>query len=533
MGAKNSAAQAIGADIVDIRKRVEARVKEEEEKYGTGGGSCGDDEIDSEFIRNCLNAGELGDAELFKRLQRDKFVYNKSMDGWMVWTGHHWEVDKLDRALAVVEDVVLEYQKEIMRINEEIHALDSQAADSEANRLKSIRKALNKKILGLRCSNKRRSCVTFAHTTDDSLSIVGNEVDKKPWLLACKNGVVDLRSGELRDGRPEDYLLKACPVEWQGVDAPCPLFEKALLEILSDNESLYNFFQRLVGFSLVGDVLQSIIAVLTGQGRNGKSLLVNVFSMILGQLAGPVRSEMLLDQARNNSSSGPTPDIMALRGRRLCFASETDDGCKISPSRVKWLTGNDQLTGRNPHDKYEVEFKPTHTLFLLTNHKPHAPADDFAFWERVILIPFDLSFVNRKPVADNEREADPELLSKLKEELPGIFAWMVKGCLYWQNTGGLKPPAIVKEATADYRRDEDALGDFFEECTQPNPEAITGATALYTCFEQWWEKNISKKIPKQRWFGKQAQKRYHREKKSGTYKYFGVELIADQGQPGT
>ena len=56
-------------------------------------------------------------------------------------------------------------------------------------------------------------------------------------------------------------------------------------------------------------------------------------------------------------------------------------------SRVKWLTGNDTITGRNPHDRYEVSFKPSHTLFLLTNHKPHAPADDFAFWERMILFP--------------------------------------------------------------------------------------------------------------------------------------------------
>jgi putative DNA primase/helicase len=509
-----------------IRQQVEARKQAEADQYG-GNGSGGDGQsIDSKFIRKCLNANELGDGELFKALHKDKLVFNKSMDSWMVWTGHHWQVDIMDQASAAVENVVGKYLQESGEVSTRIRKLTAQDGnESEVDRLKYLQKELIRRISALRSTRRRKNCLHFAHTSNGPIAIRGDELDRKPWLLPCKNGVLDLKTGNLRDGRPEDYLLKACPVEWKGFDEPCPILEKTLMEILSGNQKLFQFLQRLFGFALIGEVVQSIIVVLTGQGRNGKSMLVDILSEILGPLAGAIRSEMLLDQMRTSSSTGPTPDIMSLRGLRLAFASETDDGCKISPSRVKWLTGNDKLTGRNPHDKYEVQFKPTHTLFLLTNHKPHAPADDFAFWERVILVPFELSFVNRPPEAENEREADPTLPEKLRQELPGILAWLVKGCLYWQKYG-LAPPPIVKQAVQEYQRDEDIIADFVEECCVVHPDAKVGATQLYTVFEKWWKINVSNKIPKQKRFGILFGKRFPK-KKEGTYKYMGVGLNAN------
>jgi len=368
----------------------------------------------------------------------------------------------------------------------------------------------------------------MSHTSKDPMAIRGEEIDRQPWLFPCSNGVIDLRTGKMRPGKSDDFLLKASPVEWKGVDEKCPIWEKTLDEIFSGNQQLVAFMQRLLGYSILGLSTEHIIAVWTGQGRNGKGLMVNVISEILGPLAGPIRAEMLLDQSRQSNSAGPTPDIMTLRGLRLAWASETDENCKISPSRVKWLTGNDELTGRNPHDKFEVKFKPTHTLFLLTNHKPHAPADDFAFWERVLLIPFELSFVNRTPRAPNERRADRELESKLIGEASGILAWLVKGCLIWQKEG-LNPPPIVKDATAEYRKDEDMLEDFVDQCCIIDPgndNVWVGATQLYQAFEEWWKVNISKNVPKQKKFGNLAAKRFDRRKVGGVYKYFGVGLFS-------
>ena len=479
--------------------------------------------VDGRFIRACFDANELGDGLLFKAVNQGKLVFNKAMDAWLVWAGHHWAVDQMGAARAGVEKVVGKYAEELADVNKRIREAEVEGLGEQVAYLRSRGKGLRSRISQLRSRRRANNCLDFAHNCEDPMAIRGDEIDKNPMLLACANGVINLATGELEPGRQDQYLLKASPVAWQGIDAPCPLWEEKLLEILSGDKRLMAFLQRVLGYALIGEVRESIIVVMTGIGRNGKSLIVEVLSEILGPLAGAVRSEMLLDQMRVASSTGPTPDIMALRGLLMGFASETDDGCRVSPSRVKWLTGKDKLTGRNPHDKYEIQFTPTHTLFLLTNHKPHAPADDFAFWERVLLIPFRLSFVNRRPRNDTERVADPLLASKLIPEYPGILAWMVRGCLQYLQRG-LDPPPVVKEAVEEYQRDEDILADFVDECCIVGEGYKVGATALYDIFERWWKKNVSKNAPKQKRFGSLMGRRFERIK-DGVYKYQGIGLL--------
>lgn len=506
----------------EMMRLVEARRKEEEEQMGKLKDQAAEDDIDSDFIRKCLYENELGDGNLFKRLYRKDFVYNKAMGSWLYWTGHHWEVDQMDYALASVDGVARVYFAEAKSLSKKIRELEAQ--NNSAEDLKAERKLLLQRVSALRSSRRRINCLTFAHTSENALAVMGTELDSKPWLLPCANGVLNLKTGELEQGRQEDMLLKASPVTWEGIDVPCPVWEQALMEIFSDNEPLVRFLQRISGYALVGEVVQSILVVMTGRGRNGKSMIVGTLAKVLGPLSGAIRSEMLLDQYRVASSAGPTPDIMALRGLRMAFASETDDGCKISPARVKWLTGNDTISGRNPHDKYEVQFRPSHTLFLQTNHKPHAPADDYAFWERVLLMPFEMSFVDREPRTDYERRADPLLSKKLDEELPGIFAWVVRGCLDWQ-ANGLQPPPIVKEAVQEYQRNEDLIADFIDECCVVGPDCSVGATAVYLVFEKWWLTNVSNKPPKQKGFGTLFCRRFERVKE-GNIKYLGVGLLA-------
>ena len=512
----------------EIRGLVEKRAKDMDtpDKKDGGDGSG----IDSKFIMQCLGQNELGDGELFKKLFRNDFVFNKAMDSWMRWTGHHWIIDKMDTALASVEKVARVYQDEAKSVAKKV----SETADKDvADLLKKKMNGLNSRASALRATRRRKNCLMFAHTSELPISIEGNEVDQYAYLLPCKNGVINLRTGELEPGRQSDYLIKASPIEWpdDGLSSKCPTWEKFLSDILVDNDEMVSFLQRIIGMALIGKVLVGVFIVMSGQGRNGKGTIVETVTAILGEMAGAVRSEMLLDQGRINSSAGPTPDIMALRGKRIAFASETDENCRISPSRVKWLTGNDTLSGRNPNDKFEVNFKPTHTLFLQTNNDPHAPADDFAFWERMIKIPFTLSYVNREPKKSNERKADLKLPEKLEKEYPQILAWMVRGCIEFQKVG-LKTPAAVKEAINEYKQSEDIVGDFIDECCVVGEYYRVGASAVYEDFKDWWTENVNKRgVPSKKKFGTWFGKRFKKEKKGSNF-YLGVGLVSSQDDQG-
>ena len=369
-----------------------------------------------DFVERCLYANELGDGLLFSYLFKGRHAYVGQADEWIWWSGHHWSVDLIEkghRARADVEHVAQAYYTTGAHFDRLAKDAERDGDKESAGRLKAKAEKMKARAARLRTETGRKRCLEFAKTNLESpLAIAGDEIDRDPWSLPMANGVVDLRTGEIRPGRPDDWLVKSSPVEWQGIDAPCPHWEHFVTEIMGDDPEMAAFLQRVFGYGVTGLAREHIFLVLFGRGRNGKGIMTEVIQTVLGgqnattALAGPVQSEMLLDQGKNRSAAGPSPDIMSLRGLRIAFASETDEGQRFSPARVKWFSGGETLTGRYPHDKRNVSFAPTHLLALLTNHKPHAPASDFAFWERLLLVDFPLSFVDRKPQNENERPMD-------------------------------------------------------------------------------------------------------------------------------
>jgi len=509
-----------------IKELVEARRKEWGRREDKADASCGD--VNPEFVQQCLEANELGDGVLFSIMQKGRFCFLAEEDCWLEFQGHHWERDVTGRAKAAVEAAAVgPYLELVEHLGRKINEALATGDEGEVARLAALQKRVYKRVLRLRSERGRQNCLKFAASNPSApLAITGEKLDSNPWLLACANGVIDLRTGELRDGRPEDFLTRASPVEWKGIDAPCPVWERTLDEIFGGDQTLVQFLNRALGYGCTGLSTEPAIFVLHGRGRNGKTLITNTIRSVLGPLAGAVDAELLL-LSRGRSSSGAAPELLDLRGLRLAFSSEVEEGRRFSAAKIKSLTGDDEIAARGLYQARLMRFRPSHTLILLTNHKPSAPMDDYAFWERVMLIPFELSFVARPPVAEYERRADKYLEKKLEVESSGILAWLVRGCIAWQEQG-LNPPEKVREKTEEYRREEDLLADWIEECCHLDPAAKTRASELYDSFKEWWTENVSKHPLSQKVFGQHlVARRGIRRKKSGTSYYQGIRLLAD------
>lgn len=513
------------ADLERIQKQVESRIAEEANAYPVKTEANGNGKISSRYIEQCLDANQLGMGLLYAALLKDRLVYNNAGAEWLVWAGHHWKTDMMQSAYASTEDVVDRLLAESIILSEWIANAYQKGDKTRAEELTQRRKTIYKRVSQLRDDRGRNACIKFARTCREPLAIRGDELDRHPMLLACANGVIDLRTGECSPGRPGQWISKASPIEWNGIDAPASKFEAWISEVLSDDADLVAFLQRALGYAITGLIHEHILLVLHGGGRNGKGTLVELLGHVLGPLVGPIQAEMLLDQGKSRNSAGPSPDIMGLRGLRVAFASETDENRRFSTARVKWLTGGDQLVGRHPHDKYEIRFDPTHTLILLTNHKPSAPDTDFAFWERVRLVPFKLAFVDREPSAINERRARKGVVDELKAEGPGILSWLVRGCLNYQKQRGLDPPLSVREATADWQKAENEILDFIEDYCRRDDMATVQSTILYDNFNRWFKANRSSKGVSQSMFGRIMGKRFGKKKMEGVVYYVGIELI--------
>lgn len=516
------------------------------------------DPITPEYVRQCLIANELGDGSLYRELMRDRYVFVKASQSWLVWRDHHWDIDKMDEHIQAVEKVALRYGKEAdelakpieraqeslsiagkkLRQAEEIQKIavkgDDQAkiaaAKTEVTRaeaekkdaerrlysLTEERKALTRRVERLRSLRGARNCAEYSHCVEDPLAIIGDEIDQQPLLLPCVNGVIDMRTGRLRDGRPRDYLVKAVPVLWPvnhkglddylagdpGAPSPCPIFEHQFLPSVFEDPEIEEFICRLMGYASTGLTLEQFIIVAAGEGRNGKGIFFEEVHGTLGELAWIIQPELILEQKNARSSNGASPDIVALQGRRIVIASETDENRRISASRVKQLTGGDTLNGRLLYDKFETNFTPTHTLFLQTNPIPGGLTKDFALLKRLLLVRFPFMFVDdpaaealKKPaMRDFFKKRDVHLKAKLRGERDsgGILAWLMKGCLQWQKMGGLHPPDLVRADIEELRQSEDVLEQFIESWCERDELDNYGSMFkdIYGAFKEWYAEHV-------------------------------------------
>jgi putative DNA primase/helicase len=302
------------------------------------------------------------------------------------------------------------------------------------------------------------------------------DFDDDPMLLGVMNGVLDLRSGRLLPISPDVLVSKRCNVAFDP-EATCPSFIRFLAEVQPDDE-IRACLKRFVGYCLTGDVGEQMFAFFHGGGNNGKSAFIELLAWLLGDYALKIPTEMLMQHQRN--PQGPSPDIVALKGRRLIYANETEEGRRLADARVKDLTGGDTLTGRAPHAMAAICFRPSHKLVIVGNHKPAISDTSSGMWRRVALVPWT------ETVPPEKR--DRHLVQKLMREGSGVLNWALDGLRDWRQHGLMIPDAI-KDATASYREDEDILGDWLDEECEVGRGLFEKKVHAYASYHEWAERN--------------------------------------------
>ena len=371
---------------------------------------------------------DTGNAERFAAAHSHRLRYLRERHHFLVYQGGRWRRDTSGEAERAAKDVARSLLTEASQLGGE--------ASKEAA----------KWGLKLQSEPRLRAQLTLAGS-EREVVVSADDLDPDPYVLACGNGVLDLRTSELREPVPDDLITLGTDVPYEPA-ARCDRWLKFLDEVFGADEELIAFLKRFFGYLLTGDMREHVLAVFHGAGANGKSTLIGVLRRLLGDFAVTAAFDTFMRQR----DRGPRNDLARLHRARLVTAAESGEGRKLDEATVKAITGGDVIAARFLYGEH-FEFKPEFKLVLVTNHRPKVDGDDDAIWRRLRLIPFEQSFEGRE---------DKALGEKLEAELPGILAWAVRGCLEWR-AEGLGEAAAVTRATAEYRADEDVLGGFLAE----------------------------------------------------------------------
>ena len=439
--------------------------------------------------------GDIRTSHLFAQMWRNKLIHSKSQNKWLRWDENRWkwcrQDEQIEHAKTTVE-FLLNAATEIFKEDQTKGAAYIREA-VKANHLTQI-----------------NAMLTLSKTASD-MSVINAKLDADPYQLGVQNGVVDLRSGQILENRPEFYVTRYCNAVFDD-QAKCPRWLKFMAEVFKGDNSAIETVQRLLGYTLIGESSEEVIVFCVGFGANGKSILSNTVSNLLGDYNVAAPSSLLA--ARKVGDHSARGDVAMLNGKRLVSINELPSGMQLDEVVVKQLAGREEISARYLYGEF-FSFFPKFTTWVRTNHKPIIKGDDDGLWRRIIVLPFNRKFT--------EAEQDTSLEAALLKERDGILQWMLEGTrLYLES--GLKLSSAILAEQKQYRKESDLLGEFLEQKTFSDPAEKIDQSQLYFCWKTWNESCGTKPSSKKSFTQRLAERGFGTTHSGNVYYYDGLNL---------
>ena len=437
---------------------------------------------------------------------RDHYVccdFGKNV--WYRWAGHIWkETDKgIDLQLKLSKQIADVFFKKMQFIVNEManNNLTSCSADGKANcevceycQLERQREGLNKIYTKLKTTKFKADVMKECRELffDEQFT---EQVDSNKDLIAFNNGVLDLVTFEFRDGKPEDYISFSTKIDYDPEKSfdtyeSWPLVDTFIKQVLPDPE-VRDYFIKHLATNLFGGNNAQKFHIMTGNGSNGKSMIMNLVSTALGDYACTVPIA-LFTQKRAGSGSA-APEVVRLKGRRLVSMQEPDEAVALNSGLMKLVSSGEKMYARDLF-KSGCEFEVQAKFHLACNDKPKINTTDGGTWRRLVVINFTSKFVIN-PVESYEFPLDESIQYSVvsRKWATPFLSYLVSVLKEGKGLRKLVAPDKVLEYTSEYRNDNDGIAKFISEkliLVKEGDEIVpTDKTTLKRLFKQWMSDN--------------------------------------------
>lgn len=400
----------------------------------------------------------LTDMQVVKMIEENgNLLWDATRGVWIRWNGVVWENTQKTGILDEIQEVA-DYFRDVARTS------TGAAKESALDRVKALEEYPRiKRVEGVAAMHRALKCYP-------------DDLDPNPYILNCPNGVVDLRTGQLREARKEDMCTRVTGVTYNP-DELCPL-TLDLVERSSGSPQMVEYVQMGLGISVVGLVTKNVF-VLYGPTNAGKTTFL---AMLVRKALGTYVAE-LHNKALKLGEERSEMWIASLGNARLVIASEPPRDLVFDAGFLKSITGGNKIVARALYNM-PVEMVPKFTLWVDTNHRPEVPDSDNAIWNRLKPI----FFKNSVRIEKGEPGYIEHFEEVVESELPGVLAWIVQGAVKalanW-NGGQLPAPADVSESRDDWRDNSDMLSLFIEECIERKEDVRLPLKEAYEAYVAW------------------------------------------------
>jgi putative DNA primase/helicase len=467
------------------------------------------EEIDAKRLETALdglNLTHFGNGERFVAYYKDQIRYLPPFDWWFTWSDDEgrWARDECG--------IVQEMGKGVVR---KIYKEASKTGDEER------RKALAKWAISCETPGAVNQMLEVARSTPE-IVIMPDTLDPDPMLINLRNGYYSFKDHRMHPHNKDRSFSMMIPVRYDGA-AGCPMWRSFLERMFKgkdEKDTLIDFLQRAVGYTLTGDTSERAIFLMHGMGANGKTVFVRVLEALFGDYGAAVSSSTFTTAMSTNVRN----DLARLRGKRFVWASENSSDTTLDEEMIKRVSGGDTITCRFLF-KEEFQYRPAFKIWWVFNHKPKIKDASDSIWDRIHLVPCE----ERIPL----EEQDKHLIDKLLAELPGILNWAIDGYLKYVRDGGLNPPKAVKDATKEYRSSEDVLSEFLNEHFVINEQTVITEDLtkdVRVPFKVIWEawktftSSNGEKLRSKQWLGRRFEERFKKYQSENVKGYTGLQI---------
>lgn len=399
-----------------------------------------------------------------------RYSYNRRK--WLYWNGKAWIPDESGEVKKLADIICDEIKKEALLEQDEKTSLD-------------LLKWANRTASSKGKENMIKEC---QHLT--GIPVSQDELDSYTDYINCRNGIVNLRNGELLPHDSAFMMSKMCNSDYDASGKRPELWLSFLDDVTNGNAELQDYIQKCVGYSLTGSTSEQCIYFLYGMGNNGKSTFLETLADMLGSYSANAQPETIM--LKKWGCDGVGSDIARLKGSRFVTCEEPTEGVRLNEGLVKQLTGSAKITCRFLYGD-EFEYSPEFKIWLATNHKPVIRGTDFGIWRRIKLIPFEVNIPKEK--------VDKYLKQKLKAEFPQILKWAVDGCIKWRSSG-IEEPKCIQDAVKEYKQEMDLLAGFIEQCITIDYDCQEKVPAkdLFEAYMKWAKENNEYEMSSKKFF---------------------------------